>query len=315
MGAGPGVQMRVEIQPDEGKRVVPQRGRFAVLALALLLSAPAQSIAMDDPGQYFKTSCSPCHTIGGGRLVGPDLKDVTQRQDRSWLLEFIQNPQAKFDAEDPYALQILAESNGVPMIPVAGMTAEIAGSMLDLIERESGLERSAFAGPKELPEPTDEDRAAGEALFMGRSSLAQGGPPCISCHTVAGIGGFGGGRLGPDLTKAAERFGGLSGLYAWLEAPPTAQMKANFDGHPFDEAELFSLASYLNAAAGASEIAIFSDMNRIGFAAIGLLATLCFMVAFGGLWGGRLRGVRKPMVKAAKISPEKIELSSGGRNG
>jgi mono/diheme cytochrome c family protein len=294
--------MRVEIQPDEGKRFTPRRGRFTVLALLMILCAPTRSIAMDDPGQYFKTSCGVCHTIGGGRLVGPDLKDVTQRQDRSWLLEFIQNPQAKFDAEDPYALEILAESNGVPMIPIAGMTAEIAGSMLDLIERESGLERSAFAGPKQLPEPADEDRAAGEALFMGRSSLAQGGPACVSCHTVAGIGGFGGGRLGPDLTKAADRFGGLSGLYAWLEAPPTEQMKANFAGHPFDEAELFALAAYLDSAAGRSEITIFSDMNRLGFAAFGLLGALCFMVAFGGLWGGRMRGVRKPMVKAAKIS-------------
>ena len=295
--------MRVEIQAGKGKRCTPRHGRLAVLVLALLLIAPARSIAMDDPGSYFKTNCGACHTIGGGRLVGPDLKDVSQRQERSWLLEFIQNPQAKFDAEDPYALQILAESNGVPMVPVVGMNAEIAGSMLELTERGSGLERSASAGPRQLPEPGDGDRAAGEALFMGRSSPAQGGPACVSGHTVAGIGGFGGGRLGPDLTKAADRFGGLKGLYAWLEAPPTAQMKANFGGHPFDEAELFALAAYLDAAAGSSEITVFSDGNRVGFAAIGLLGALCFTIAFGGIWGGRLRGVRKPMVKAAKITP------------
>ena len=179
--------------------------RFANLhllacALAIIVSQPVISMAQDDPSRYFRTNCSPCHTIGGGRLVGPDLKDVTSRQDRTWLLEFIQNPNAKFDAGDPYALKILAEANNVPMIPVAGMTAKIAGEMLDLIESESGLENGAFGGIKKLPEPTAEDRALGEALFSGQQSLIRGGPPCISCHTVVGLGGFGGGRLGPDLT-------------------------------------------------------------------------------------------------------------------
>ncbi len=281
----------------------------------ILLAALSSTPALGDSVQYFKTNCSPCHTIGGGKLVGPDLKDVTLRQDRTWLQEFILNPQAMFDAEDPYALQILADANGVPMIPIAGMTAEIAGQMLDLIESESGLERSAFSGPKKLPAATDEDIALGHALFLGETKLAQGGPPCISCHTVAGIGGLGGGRLGPDLTKAAERFGGMSGLYAWLEAPPTAQMQANFRDHPFDEAETFAMAAYLNAAASGTENEIFSKADSWSFATLGLLGALAFIVIFGGIWGRRLRGVREPMIAAAKKNRKSYALSSGGQNG
>ena len=52
---------------------------FALLALSLALplapAALAQEAAVD-----FKTNCMSCHTIGGGRLVGPDLKDVSQRR-------------------------------------------------------------------------------------------------------------------------------------------------------------------------------------------------------------------------------------------
>ncbi len=270
---------------------------------------------MEEPGPFFKTNCSPCHTIGGGRIVGPDLKGVSERQDRSWLVEFIQDPQAKFDAQDPYALEILAEANGVPMVPVAGMTADIAESLLDFIELESGLEQSAFAGPKELPEATDADRDFGQALFMGRSNLAQGGPPCMSCHTLTGVGGFGGGRLGPDLTKAANRFGGMTGLYAWLEAPPTAQMQANFRDHPFDDAELFALAAFLDATAGEHENGFINSLRQISFFGLGILVAVWVLVAFGGIWRGRLRGIRKPMIKAARITSERIDLSSGGRNG
>ncbi|MBI4607901.1 MAG: cytochrome c [Candidatus Rokubacteria bacterium] len=32
----------------------------------------------------FQEKCVSCHTIGGGRLVGPDLQGVTARRDREW---------------------------------------------------------------------------------------------------------------------------------------------------------------------------------------------------------------------------------------
>src|SRR5215467_15602236 len=38
------------------------------------------------PGQaMFKKICAPCHTIGVGDRVGPDLRGVTQRRERAWL--------------------------------------------------------------------------------------------------------------------------------------------------------------------------------------------------------------------------------------
>src|SRR5262249_23399752 len=45
------------------------------------------------PGQsLFKKICAPCHTIGVGDRVGPDLRGVTERRDHVWLADFIQHP-------------------------------------------------------------------------------------------------------------------------------------------------------------------------------------------------------------------------------
>ena len=55
----------------------------------LVLAVLAGIAAAQTPTADFKTSCSSCHTIGGGRLTGPDLKDVGKRKDRAWLVRFI----------------------------------------------------------------------------------------------------------------------------------------------------------------------------------------------------------------------------------
>lgn len=36
--------------------------------------------------------CNGCHKIGGGKLVGPDLKGVTGRRDKQWLVKMIMRP-------------------------------------------------------------------------------------------------------------------------------------------------------------------------------------------------------------------------------
>jgi len=63
------------------------------------------------------TVCKACHTIGGGNLVGPDLKGVTERRDEAWLIKFIQNSQALIQSGDADAIQVFEEFNKIPMPP------------------------------------------------------------------------------------------------------------------------------------------------------------------------------------------------------
>ncbi len=159
----------------------------------LLFAYPTRA---QQPADFFRQNCMSCHTIGGGRLTGPDLKNVTQRKDRAWLERFVQNPKAMIDSGDNYALQLQQEARGVVMATVPGMTPAMAKTMLDFIDAESKLAKSQFAGITISDRPfTAVDFAAGRDFFLGVRPLANGGPACISCHTLGTLRGLGGGRL------------------------------------------------------------------------------------------------------------------------
>src|SRR5262252_2438238 len=68
------------------------------------------------PGQaMFKKICAPCHTIGVGDRVGPDLRGVTQRRERGWLSSFIREPAKMRAQQDPVALALAAKYPRVHM--------------------------------------------------------------------------------------------------------------------------------------------------------------------------------------------------------
>ena len=99
-------------------RQIRRCSHLPVLAFfACAFALPA--VAADPAATLFRQNCMSCHTIGGGTLVGPDLKGVTQRKERAWLTAFIANPKAKLDSGDPYALELKQEARGavMPVIP------------------------------------------------------------------------------------------------------------------------------------------------------------------------------------------------------
>jgi len=81
----------------------------------------------------FENTCMMCHTIGGGILIGPDLKDVTSRRNRDWLISFITSPDQLVAQEDPLAIQLVEEYGGM-LMPNFGLSAEEAEAALIYIE-------------------------------------------------------------------------------------------------------------------------------------------------------------------------------------
>ncbi len=273
--------------------------KFLVGALMVLGAFPLVASAQETAA-YFKQNCYSCHTIGGGRLVGPDLKDVSNRKDRDWLVRFILNPQAMIDRGDPYAKQILEEARGVVMPPVAGLSRDRADQILDFIEVESALEKSQFEGMKFSDRPfTPADVALGHALFTGREKFKKGGPPCISCHTVRGLTLLGGGRLGVDLTKVSERIGGRKPLSAWLVSPATVTMQPVFRNNPLDAEEILPLVAYFEDAAKQS--GDDDSVAPLAFFLMGLAGMVLVLGLFDVIWKNRFRGVRRPLVAGGEM--------------
>ena len=218
-------------------------------ALALYCLFPGTLAAQESP-DYFRKNCMSCHTIGGGRLTGPDLKNVHERQERDWLVRFLLDPRRVIESGDPYAQQLFADSRRVMMPTVAGMNEDRAHALLDLITAESALEESQFKGLQISDRPfTANDIARGRAMFLGDRDLVNGGSACLACHTMRGLGGLSGGRLGPDLSRAYERLGGRKNMGAWLFSPATATMAPLFRDHPLEQDEILSLLAFFEDAA------------------------------------------------------------------
>jgi nitrite reductase (NO-forming) len=62
----------------------------------------------------FESKCLACHTIGGGKKLGPDLAGVTKHRSADWLTRWLKDPEAMLKT-DEHARAMLKEYNNIPM--------------------------------------------------------------------------------------------------------------------------------------------------------------------------------------------------------
>ena len=84
---------------------------IGVLLFALIIPVLAQ----DKAEATFKQTCAACHSIGKGKLVGPDLLNVQERRTEEWLLKFIKSSQSMIKSGDKYADSLFQVYNQVVM--------------------------------------------------------------------------------------------------------------------------------------------------------------------------------------------------------
>lgn len=280
-----------------------RRWKWSALGAVLLGigAASAPPAEAEDAADDFRQNCFSCHTIGGGSLTGPDLKDLLKRRDKDWASRFILGPKKMIDGGDPDAVRLRDEFRGVVMPDIAGMTPARAEALIQFITEESKQEKSRFRGLSLIDRPLlPSDVAAGRALFAGGTRLRNGAPSCISCHSVGGLGGlFNGGGLGPDLTEAGSRLGGEKALAAWLMSPLTPVMKPVFQKRPLHETEILPLVAFLQQAA--REERPTGPQTRLPFLVAGVGGGLLLLIVFDSAWNGRLRSVRRRMVARSRL--------------
>lgn len=275
----------------------PGHSAFQSSLVLLITFLPAVLLGQDTP-DYYRANCMNCHTIGGGRLAGPDLKDVGKRKDAEWLIQFMLNPRAMVERGDAYAVKLVEETPGRAIMPTPpSMTPYRAEQILKLIEAESKLEASQFQGVRISNQPfTEADRIVGREIFIGSRRLANGGTACIACHNMHDLTALGGGSLGPDLTLVYERLNGRKALSAWLTAPATETMQPIFKNHPLDAEEVHALAAYFEEAAKYNEAE--ASVIRISFLLSGLVLAAATIFLFDVIWKSRFHSVRRPLVDA-----------------
>ena len=269
---------------------------ISIVALATIAAiwAPALANAAGNAAeagkQLFQEKCTASHTVGNGPLVGPDLKGVTTRRPHDWLEQWISAPDAMIAKKDPTATELLHQFHDVPM-PNLGLSSSDVNAVLAFLQTASST--PAPAGQAANAPAVKGDPEAGKELFTGLTRFANGGPPCMACHSVGGIGALGGGQLGPDLTDVASRYGGQAGLDAFVAGTPTPTMRAVWSQHPLTTEERANVVSFVGQA-GVTQRPAQAIWQLAGLAALGLVVLL---VIAGMRWRNRLRfGVRRPMV-------------------
>ena len=218
------------------------------VATALILVTPVRAGAPDQPAAMFSTKCKSCHTYGQGDLVGPDLKGVTARYPRSWLVSWIRSSERMIREGDVTAVSLFRRYRQQRM----------PDHQLSDVQIEALLDYLAAGGPeadsRKAVRPTSmagaKDVTLGRDLFFGRRNMSSGIAACSSCHTLQDPQGTAGGSLGPDLTEVYSRYQEKA-LSQFLERDcfprlPAAGLRA-VTSH-----ESFAIRAYLRSADGGS---------------------------------------------------------------
>jgi len=122
-----------------------------LLLIALMIPALLFAEESLNGENIFKSNCSACHKIDK-KLVGPPLKNITEKREEDWLLSFIKNSQSLINGGDKAAKEIYSEYNELLMPPQNLSDAEIQ-SVLDFITTESKntkAEVNPIQRPKEI---------------------------------------------------------------------------------------------------------------------------------------------------------------------
>lgn len=265
--------------------------RGLTLAVACLLLIGGSATAQDQTGQpgsssgqtLFETRCAVCHTIGGGRLVGPDLQGVHERRSEEWIIAFVQHSQQMVAAGDPQAVAIFEEYNQI-MMPDQPLYDEEIREILEYIRVAESTDLVQSAA---LEVATEEQILLGQDLFQGKTRFANGGPTCNSCHEVTNDAVIAGGVLARDLTTVFSRLGGR-GIQAILKSPPFPIMERAYQGQPLTDAEVMALVGFLQRADQERSLQQPREYGR-NLLMAGIVGTSLLLGLYSVMWRGRLR--------------------------
>jgi len=242
----------------------------------------------------YKRTCIACHTIGSGRLVGPDLKNVFNKRSEEWIISFVKSSQRMIKRRDPDAVILFNEYNK-SIMPDQNLTDDQIKDVMRYIKKQSSGSGQTTALTEDIKSSTgmtideagENEVSAGRNLFLGKVRLTNGGPACMSCHNVTAENLIAGGLLAMDLTNTYSRLNAPGG-YSIMFSSPFPIMNAAYNNNKITKDEAFYLIAFLKHA----------DINSVNqqpvnyqsnFIFMGLLGAAILFGIYGGIWWNRKR--------------------------
>ncbi|NQU52502.1 MAG: c-type cytochrome [Bacteroidetes bacterium] len=291
--------MKVKISKSRKKSTI------AILAIGLIFLV--STLTAQDGEQLFQ-QCKACHTIGQGKLLGPDLLDVSKRRDAAWVKNFIKSSQTMVKIGDADAVALFEEFNKLPMLDYKLPDTDIDAIIkyIDSFSTPDSGDNGTKSAADSLADvkaaeylasiDTDENEAKGKALFQGNRKFKNGGAACISCHHVNTSDAVQGGLLAMDLTNTFSRIGGMAGIKGILGFPPYPAMRDAYQHAALTDDESVQLQVFLMRAdkkgGGVAENTVSKLMKQ------GIIGVLVLLVIISLVWFKRKkRSVNYQIIK------------------
>lgn len=276
------------------------------------------SYPQNDGEKIFLSVCSACHTIGQGKLVGPDLKNIQNRLEKDWIIKWVKSSQKMVKNGDPAAVKIFNEYNKIPMPDNALTDAQII-DVLNYIKEKSPKETNTREVKNlvesetrsfeiknnfgfNLEDAGKDEFELGLQYFTGKTRFKNGGTACLSCHNVVNDNLIGGGLLGKDLTNAFSRLN-AAGIDAIISNPTFPVMKTAFANRKLTRNERYYLLAFLKQTD--YDFVYQSQVNYSKyFIYTGIVGVVILLGIFGLIWFKRKKISVKQDIFARQLKSE-----------
>lgn len=195
----------------------------------------------------FSQKCVSCHTIGRGKLIGPDLSNVHKKRTEDWIIKFIQSSQNVIKSGDSTAVAVFNQYNQTVMPDQKLSVNEIKSILYYIRTNSADPNNPNQKTPNQIFDATAitaVDIESGKNIFDGTTKLTNRGPSCITCHNIANPIISNGGLLAKDLTAAFTRMG-AQGIDGILRNSPFPAMMDAFSLNKLTDQEIKDLLAFL----------------------------------------------------------------------
>jgi len=255
---------------------------------------PTSIFAQGNGEKIFMSVCRACHTIGQGKLVGPELVNIQDRAKEDWLIKWIKSSQSLVKSGDKAAVKIFNEYK-IPMPDNSLSDAQIK-DVLNYIKSKSPQTKNTTVTKSasfdiqnskgfNFNEAGKDEFNTGWDYFTGRKRFASGGPACISCHNVVKDDLINGGLLAVDLTSAFSRLK-VSGVNSIISSPPFPIMKTAFKDKPLTKDERYYLLAFLKHSDFVAK-SLQPENHNVRFLSTGIVGVIFLFGIFGLVWFNR----------------------------